>query len=208
MPIVKVTLIKVSGNPDSGGKIMTDKFEEDENGEILPERPLECSECKKPISVCYTEIIGNSITRTSMCADCPELQRRLHRAPSLSSHPLEENITGLACGNCGTTLQSLRVGIPLGCSDCYDVFSDVLIGEMLAAEKIPARLASAKKSIPIHIGRAPGESQAINPSLRLLALNEALSETLKKEDYEQAAWLRDQIKALTENPERTDENQR
>lgn len=183
---------------------MTDKDEEDEL-EKLPERPLECSECKKPISVCYTEIIGNNITRTSMCADCPELQRRLHRTPIHgTAYQFEGAATGLACGNCGTTLESLRVGLPLGCSSCYEVFDDVLISEMLAAEKIPPRLATAKKAIPIHIGRAPGESQAINPSLRLLALNEALTETLKKEDYEQAAWLRDQIKALTENPEKPD----
>lgn len=181
---------------------MIEKPKEDENGEKIPDRPLECSECKKPIAVHYTEIIGNSITRTSMCADCPELHRRLHRTPAhLSSLGLGENTTGLACGNCGTTLESLRVGIPLGCSDCYEVFGDILIAEMLAAEKIPVRLATSKKSMPIHIGRAPGESQAINPSLRLLALNEALTETLKKEDYEQAAWLRDQIKSLTENTE-------
>lgn len=194
---------------------MTDRFnepeeesEEENNNESIPDRPLECGECKKPIAVCYTEIIGDSVTRTSMCSDCPELHRRLHRAPARpKGYPMEENITGLACGNCGTTLESLRVGIPLGCSECYTVFSDVLIGEMLAAEKIPVRLAATKKSIPIHIGRSPGESQAINPSLRLLALNEALTETLKKEDYEQAAWLRDQIKALTENPEKTDEQQ-
>jgi protein arginine kinase activator len=29
-------------------------------------------------------------------------------------------------------------------------------------------------------------------------LNEALNETLTREDYEQAAWLRDQIKELME----------
>lgn len=191
------------------GMIMIDKFEEEESEEKLPDRPLECSECKKPIAVCYTEIIGKTMTRTCMCADCPELHRRLHRTSArLASYSIDEKITGLACGNCGTTLESLRVGIPLGCSNCYEVFGDVLLNEMVAAEKIPARLVAAKKSIPIHIGRAPGESQAINPSLRLLALNEALSETLKKEDYEQAAWLRDQIKALTENPEKPDESQR
>ncbi len=187
---------------------MVDKSE-DNNHEAekkLPDRPLECSECKKPISVCYTEIIGTAITRTSMCADCPELQRRLHGAPMQQpGQPKEEGKTGLACGNCGTTLESLRVGIPVGCSSCYEVFDDVLLAEMLASEKIPPRISSTKKSIPIHIGRTPGESQEMNPSLRLLALNEALNETLKREDYEQAAWLRDQIKALTENPEKTNE---
>jgi protein arginine kinase activator len=84
---------------------------------------------------------------------------------------------------------------------CYEVFDDVLISEMLAARKIPPRIANAKKTVPVHIGRAPGEIKEISSSLRLLALNEALSDMLKKEDYEQAAWLRDQIKALTEkNP--------
>lgn len=187
---------------------MNDRFEENEEEKKIPERPFECSECKKPISVRYTEIIGKTITHTSMCADCPELHRRLHRTPAHSTvYPTDEKITGLACGNCGTTLESLRVGLPFGCSNCYEVFADILVGEMLAAGKIPAGLATTKKSIPIHIGRAPGESQAINPTLRLLALNEALTETLKKEDYEQAAWLRDQIKALTENPEKPDEKQ-
>ncbi len=189
---------------------MADNHEEENPAEEkLPERPLECYECKKPVSVIYTEIIGKAITRTSMCADCPELQRRLRGAPSQAAEKLPgEMTTGLACGNCGTTLESLRVGIPVGCSVCYDVFDDVLLGEMLASEKIPQRLSTTKKSIPIHIGRAPGESQEMNPTLRLLALNEALNETLKREDYEQAAWLRDQIKALTENPEKTDDGKR
>jgi protein arginine kinase activator len=193
-------------NPNQLQDIMTDNAE-DKIEEKLPDRPLECSECKKPISVDYTEIIGSAITRVCMCSDCPELQRRLrgsqgvHLVTGLS----EGNTTGLACGNCGTTLEALRVGNPLGCSECYEVFDDVLIGEMLASEKIPVRITTTKKSIPIHIGRAPGEALEMNPSLRLLALNEALNETLKREDYEQAAWLRDQIKALTDNSEPTDE---
>lgn len=187
---------------------MAEKNSDENNNheEKIPDRPLECSECKKPIAVRYTEIIGNSITRISMCADCPELHRRLHGAP-MNNHAgtQGEGSTGLACGNCGTTLNALRVGTPLGCSVCYEVFDDILLTEMLASEKIPARITPTKKSIPIHIGRAPGEIQEMNPSLRLLALNEALNETLKKEDYEQAAWLRDQIKALTENAEGNNE---
>lgn len=177
---------------------------EDENN--FPERPLECSECKKPIEVRYTEIVGNSITHTSMCTDCPELQRRLHGlSASEAAAATRGESAGLACGECGTTLAALRVGNPLGCSNCYEVFGDIILSELLNTEKLPQRIANSKKSTPIHIGRAPGETQEINPSLRLLALNEALNETLKREDYEQAAWLRDQIKALTENPEKPNE---
>lgn len=179
---------------------------EDEDFEKMPGRPLECSECKKPIMVQYTEIIGNVITRTSMCQDCPELQRRLRGASTSLQGIKADQSTALACGNCGTTLEAVRVGNLLGCSDCYEVFSDILLGELLSAEKIPPRIAATKKSIPTHIGRAPGEIQEMNPSLRLLALNEALNETLKREEYEQAAWLRDQIKALTDKVEDSDGN--
>lgn len=168
--------------------------------ESTPDRPLECTECKKPIAVFYTEIVGDSISRTAMCADCPNLQRRLKGAPyneTASGH--SEGSAGLACGNCGTTLEAIRVGTPLGCSECYEVFDDILLPEMLAANKIPARIVNNRKSVPVHIGRNPGEMQKLNPSLRVLALNDALRETLKREDYEQAAWLRDQIKALTDS---------
>lgn len=171
-----------------------------------PERPLECSECKKPVTIHYTEVVGNMITCTGMCADCPELQRRLHGAAHHQFGNAYMGATaGLACGNCGTTMDALRVGAPLGCSHCYEVFDDIILSELLAAEKVPIRLASVKKTVPIHIGRSPGEIQEMNPSLRLLALNEALNETLKKEDYEQAAWLRDQIKAITDTQEKAQE---
>lgn len=188
---------------DDDEKLPEEEFDFPE--EKIPERPLECSECKKPIAVKYTEIVGHSIIHTSMCADCPELERRLHGIPSKTgSGNASEAATGLACGNCGTTLESLRHGNPLGCSICYDVFGDILVNELISSEKIPSKLFS-KKNMPLHMGRIPGETQEINTSSRLLALNEALNETLKREDYEQAAWLRDQIKALTENPEKTDE---
>ncbi|MEI8125598.1 MAG: UvrB/UvrC motif-containing protein [Parachlamydiaceae bacterium] len=186
---------------------MNDKeFENNGDDEKLPERPLECGECKKPITVCYTEIVGGNVSRTSMCADCPELHRRLCGIPNDRVGAIQEDTTsGLACGNCGTSLKSVRMGVPLGCGVCYDVFENILLGELLSAEKIPERLGTASKLAPIHIGRAPGQTQKMNPSLRLLALNEALNETLKKEDYEQAALLRDQIKAITEGKEKLDE---
>lgn len=172
-----------------------------------PDRPLECTECKRPIHVIYTEIVGKNITQTSMCAECPELQRRLHGIAPSSAEGLAEGGTSLACGQCGTTLESIRVGHPLGCPNCYEVFGDIILSELINSEKIPARIATNRKAAPLHIGRSPGETREINPSLRLLALNEALSEMLKREDYEQAALLRDQIKDLTEQTEKKNDKQ-
>lgn len=162
------------------------------------DRPLECGECKKPISIRYTEIEGSAVTHTHMCADCPELQRRLYGIPPGELVANQAGSAGVVCGNCGTTLNEVRRGHRLGCPDCYVVFEDVLVKEMLAANRLSAKISTTRKALPLHIGRSPGETIAINPSSRLLALNEALKEMLSREEYEQAAWLRDQIKALTE----------
>jgi protein arginine kinase activator len=164
-----------------------------------PERPLECSDCKKPISVHYSEIVGAGITHTDMCADCPVLERHLFGLRAIGGEQKTEGTTGLACGNCGMTLEALRVGAPLGCSACYDVFEEMIIRELIATAKVPPRIATTKKSQPLHIGRSQGQTQEISSSMRLLALSEELNETLKREDYEQAAKLRDQIKELTKD---------
>lgn len=169
--------------------------------EKLPERPLECGECKKHIEVRYTEIERGQIHETCMCNDCPELHKKL-RGVNLSTQTGDtSSTTHLTCGDCGTSLEEIRVGHPLGCSHCYEVFADTIIYELYSMGKIPEKLEVEKKSVPLHIGRAPGESHKVNPSLKLIALNEALDETLKREDYEQAALIRDQINALTEKSE-------
>jgi len=167
--------------------------------EERPDRPLECTECRKPIVYHYTEIVGNQVTHIGMCSECPVLQKRLHGLSTNEAavEAVEGGKAGLVCGECGTTLEAVRRGAPLGCSVCYDVFGDVLLPGLLSAKKVSPSTIKKKKTVSLHIGRAPGESLEISPSLQLLALNEALDETLKREDYEQAAWLRDQIKSLT-----------
>ncbi len=162
----------------------------------MADRPLDCNECKKPISVRYTEIVGEKITRTVMCADCPHLEKRLHGSVPQKATEGELRVTALACGNCSTSLESIRMGHLLGCSECYDVFADVLIEDLLKEKRISRHLTSNKKTQPLHIGRTQGEITEVSPTLRLIALNEALDETLIREDYEQAALLRDQIRAL------------
>lgn len=166
----------------------------------VPERPLECSECRKKIAIKYTEIVGDTITHVFMCETCPEYARRLQGGGQLVSIGMGEGT--LACGNCGTTLDQVRMGSLLGCSVCYDIFAETIFSELLQARKLPSRITQFKKMMPLHIGRAPGEAKEVSAPMKLLALNEALTDTLKTENYEQAAFLRDQIRELTEkNPE-------
>ncbi len=169
----------------------------------MVDRPVECSHCKKTTTIIYKEIVDTSIVCTEMCADCPVFQQRLHgQTPTATSKEgFTETEAGLCCGNCRTSLESVKMGNPLGCSECYSVFSDVLVSELIAAERIPSRLKkefSSKKTLPLHLGKSPNKPLTIPSSSRLTALNEALNEALKKENYEQAAWIRDQIKDLTQ----------
>lgn len=174
----------------------------------MPERPFDCSECRRPISVCYTEIVGDKMTRVVMCAECPHLERRLYG--SVRKEIMEgssENEAHLVCAGCNTTLEEVRTGHPLGCAACYDVFADVLVDELIKTGAISHHLTVNKKTSALHTGRAPGEVTEISPTLRLIALNEALDETLIREEYEQAALLRDQIKVLKEKSKQ-DERQK
>ena len=177
------------------------------NEEPPYDRPLECGECRREISVHYTEIVGGGLPalRTGMCELCPSLQRKLYgsTAPPPSDHcPTEEKGGGataaLVCGRCGMTLEMMRTGHPLGCSSCYELFGDLIAAELLAAPAMHAVHSSAAAHT-LHIGRQVGETRYADPSMKLMVLNEALLETLRSEDYEQAARLRDQIHQLTES---------
>ncbi len=167
----------------------------------MPERPLECTECKRPIAVDYSEVVGEQVSDQSMCAQCPVLQRRLHGTTAdEGGKSAPSNAAGLACGECGTTLEAVRTGSPLGCPACYAIFGEVITYELQQVGKISRRLGrSPSKSEPLHIGRGPGDLPKINPDIKLIALDEALQATLEGEDYEGAAWLRDQI-AQTKEP--------
>jgi len=174
-----------------------DNEQEEHLQEESLERPLECSECKKEISVRYTEIDKGRMNDTGMCQDCPVFQRKLH---GHSSYPyVEEGSSGktpLACGNCGTTLEQFRVGHPLGCSHCYEVFGEGVVFELRSLGKLPPNLTGDRPGKHLHRGRQPGEISSYSPSMQLIALHETLDEMLKKEDYEQAALIRDQIQEI------------
>ncbi|NGX37278.1 MAG: Protein-arginine kinase activator protein [Chlamydiae bacterium] len=163
----------------------------------MPERPVECSQCKKPAKVIYKEIIGKTTTTCEMCADCPVLLKKLHGiSPEQTAEGKEEIGAGLYCGHCHTSLESIKMGNPIGCSQCYTIFEDLLVQELIAENKLPKGMESARRNQPLHIGKTPDKPVNIPPSNRLTTLNEALNDALKKENYEEAAWLRDQIKEL------------
>ncbi len=163
----------------------------------MAERPVECGQCKKSAKIIYKEIVGKTITVTEMCPDCPVLLRKLHGAtPEQLTEVNKEADTGLYCGNCHTPLEAVKMGNPMGCSQCYMIFGDLLVQELIAENKIPNQMQNARRNQPLHIGKTPDKPVDIPESNRLTSLSEALNDALQKENYEEAAWLRDQIKEL------------
>lgn len=163
----------------------------------MSERPLDCGECKRKAKILYKEIVGQTITCTEMCDECPVLKAKLH-GNETDSHKKESE---LCCGRCGTALESVQTGQPLGCAECYVVFGDFIVKELIAADGIPSSLkqkAQVQKLQTLHKGRSPQQAGSFELSSKLATLHEALNEALKKENYEQAAYLRDQIKSITE----------
>jgi protein arginine kinase activator len=104
----------------------------------------------------------------------------------------------LCCSKCLTTLESLQTGGDLGCDQCYAVFDQALIEKLVQEKKIPPINGEEFSRDSIHQGKSPHRSHAISPIHQMAVLDEALHEALQKEQYEQAAWLRDQIKTWKE----------
>ncbi len=164
----------------------------------MTDRPLECNHCKRQIKILYKEIVDDSIVSFEMCGECPVVERKLHGS-KVSSGAAE---LGIYCDHCHTTLDEVKRGSDLGCSECYAVFSDVILAELQSAEKARGlKGIYTKKGGVTHLGKTPNKSLGVALSSRIASLNEALNEALRKENYEEAAWLRDQIKALTEKKE-------
>lgn len=165
-------------------------------------RPLECSQCKKPICVIYKEIANNSLDVSQMCEHCPILKRKLHgEQPENPGLKWSKGKQGLCCMNCGTSLDTLGVSSQLGCSECYSIFEHV-IAEILHNENlIPKKMKTVMKKTKqcqLHVGKSPHVESSPLLSTQMTDLHTALRDALKKENYEQAATLRDQIKELKE----------
>lgn len=169
----------------------------------MSDRPLECSQCKKRISIIYKEIDQGTLDISHMCKECPILKKKLHgeETPSIGLK-WAGGKQGLSCMSCGTSIDTFSLRSDLGCSECYAIFEQLIIETLKKEDLITEKMKQALKknqSCQLHLGKGPHEDLSNVLSTQVTDLNEALSEALKKENYEQAATLRDQIKRLKEH---------
>ena len=152
-----------------------------------------CVNCKKAKAVIhYAEVIDGQIKKLDLCEKCA-LEKGIGTNLSFSMADLLGGMTdavipekGVFCKNCSMTLDEFRKCGRLGCSKCYDYFHDTLI-KMI--EQIH-RATVHKGKIPDNLNK--GEFNKEN----ILALEKDLQKAIKDEDYEKAAFLRDEIKRI------------
>lgn len=164
----------------------------------MVDRPLECSSCQKAVAVLYKEIKDKTITCYSMCQDCPILASRLYLDKERKQEEGLEHQRRVVCSKCSTSFEAVERGEMLGCSECYQVFANLILSFLISLKRIPEHLKDALKNseFTLHIGKRPKDKKEKNTSLELASLTEALNSAIAKENYEQAAWLRDQIATL------------
>ena len=163
-----------------------------------------CEECGiRPANFHITTIAGDTRTKRDLCAVCmAKYQKQL---PGLDFTNLVGILTGmlgmgdereeeeentetpeLTCEECGMTYKAFRKGGMLGCANCYKAFKTPL--DMLL-QRIHGNTQ--------HAGHIPGNvrsDMAIRMSIE--RLRQKLSRAIAEEEYEQAAQLRDSIRAL------------
>ena len=158
-----------------------------------------CDECgAAPATVHLTTITNGERKERKLCGACLAKLNKLLISGELAGllsgllagpqQAAERAPAELACSRCGRTFDTFQKTGLLGCAQCYRDFREYV-------EPVLHRIHGHTQ----HEGRAPlGEDGAIAQHRQLESLKSKLREAISAEEYEQAAKLRDQIKALRE----------
>lgn len=127
-----------------------------------------------------------------ICADCPKAKACLQGvawdlidAENGGMQPKAPKENQRACPGCGLTPADFKEHGRLGCSKCYETFEGKL-------EAVINKLHRGGS----HLGKVPGGKKRVVSAEELAKLKRRLEEYVSREEYEMAAEVRDQIKAL------------
>lgn len=157
-----------------------------------------CQKCGKNQATVHVQTIINGVkTDYHLCDDCAREEGYISVFPPFASEPgnlMSAFLEGVPwsgavakperCPVCGWSYDEFaRTGF-LGCQSCYEKFGNRMEGVL-------RRIHGATK----HVGKAPGWRKPSAGS-RIDVLKAELEDAIRKEEYERAAVLRDQIKEL------------
>lgn len=156
-----------------------------------------CQHChEQPAQLQYTEVVSGTKKVEWLCTRCAEsrgISIHLEQAPSPHPSPtvpsvrVREADAHLACPECGLGVELFRESGRVGCPRCYDVFRELL-------DSLLRRVHHATEHSPQEGGQdAHGRLRRVLGTLR-----RQLSESVRLEEFERAASLRDEIRAYEE----------
>lgn len=157
-----------------------------------------CQECKRrPATVHLTKVMGDEIEQMHLCAECAREKGEVQffADPATLMQNLLANFVGMqppeieqvaACPTCGFQFAGFRASGRLGCPSCYAHFRSQL-------EPILRRLHGTTD----HRGKLPvRRGGQYRRSRQVAQLQEHLQRLVAREEFEEAARIRDQLRAL------------
>lgn len=171
-----------------------------------------CDKCKKnEAKVYYTEIINGEKTEQHLCEECateftsfqmntPIMNQEITLGSLLSTilgnyygnntHGNEQTEKELHCEKCGMTYSEfMKVG-RFGCSQCYDSFHKILEKSIKSIQGSEAHTGKKPKGFETKTEKLVKEL----PEIEKLSIR--LQDAIEKEEFEEAAKLRDLIREL------------
>jgi protein arginine kinase activator len=151
-----------------------------------------CDRCSQPAIYHDVRIVDGVHSTTHLCVE-HALEAGVNLGTvdvSVILHTTEENDgneTAKACPDCGMTIYQYKQKSLLGCSTCYKTFDEELNGIISKVQDNNVQ----------HIGRAPTQTNVdVDRNIQIRRLLKQLESAVHKEEYEQAAFLRDQLREL------------
>ena len=159
-----------------------------------------CQLCKqKEATVHLTQIVEDEMKKLDLCEACAKqkgvtdptgfslaelLLGAAGDAPA--ADPASSSVSDGKCTRCGLTQADFKKNGRMGCAECYTAFADSLEVVLKGMHKGTR-----------HRGKVPvGLRRAADQQVTLEMLSTQLQGAIAAEDFEQAARLRDEIKAV------------
>lgn len=162
-----------------------------------------CNVCgTNEATIHLTEIVNEQMVEIHLCETCAQekgtefkthfnVSDLLSGLTDLTKEITKDEKTLTKCPNCGLSYEEFGRTGRLGCAECYEAFSKLLIP-----------LIKRVQHSTQHVGKRPSRLAPAAPSFQakqdLRELQNRLTKLIQQEEFEEAARLRDRIKQLEE----------
>lgn len=167
-----------------------------------------CDRCKKNEATIHIETIHDGKrVKTNLCSECARREEEQHGALAALGFNLAEALfhsmhdhanapekteksapdDGKSCPVCNWTLEKIKSGNGrLGCPHCYETFTELI-------DEVVGKVQKGR----VHVGKRPdAPSGNAGKKLEIRRLQNRLADAVRREEYEEAARCRDEIRRL------------